>query len=225
MKLIKQLRTTPPYFILGGLSLLTIALVLGFSSLNAQQLNQGSADDSSGLATAVFAGGCFWCMESDFDKLNGVKNVVSGYSGGSAETATYKQVSYENTGHFEVVEVSYDPKIVSYAELLEYYWRHVDPTDLNGQFCDKGDSYRTAIFYANDEEKSIIDASLRNLRTNKPFESEIVTEILPTKPFYVAEDHHQNYYQRNPIRYKYYRNGCRRDQRIEELWGDWGKTE
>lgn len=171
------------------------------------------------LASAIFAGGCFWCMESDFDKLDGVVNVVSGYSGGSAETATYKQVSYTETGHYEVVEVTYDPAKVTYAELVEYFWRHVDPTDPNGQFCDKGSSYRTAIFYSSDEEKTIVDASLAALERNKPFADDIVTAILPAQPFYTAEDHHQDYYQRNPVRYKFYRNGCRRDQRIAELWG------
>lgn len=171
-------------------------------------------------ATAVFAGGCFWCMEADFDKVDGVLDVVSGYSGGSADTATYKQVSYEETGHFEVVQVSYDPQRVSYAELVEYFWINIDPTDAQGQFCDKGSSYKSAIFYGSEKEKEIAFASLKKLKQNKPFSEDIVTEILSESPFYKAENRHQNYYQRNPLRYKYYRNGCGRDKRLKELWGE-----
>lgn len=170
------------------------------------------------LKTAIFAGGCFWCVESDFEKLKGVSEAVSGYTGGAAETANYKQVSYTETGHYEAVEVYYDPTIVSYAELVEYFWRTIDPTDPNGQFCDKGSSYKTAIFYSSDEEKAVLDKSLEELNKSKPFDEPIVTAIEAAKPFYVAEDNHQNYYSRNPLRYKYYRNGCRRDQRLEQLW-------
>lgn len=224
MKLLKQNISSTSFLGMLGLVLALSVLAMSFSSTNAEQVNAEQAAANGDLATAVFAGGCFWCMEADFDKLKGVKDVVSGYSGGAADTATYKQVSYEDTGHFEVVEVRYDADIVSYAELLEYYWRHVDPTDPNGQFCDKGDSYRTAIFYGDAQEKEIIDASLKNLQANKPFTADIVTEIFAAKPFYEAEEHHQNYYQRNPVRYKFYRNGCGRDRRIDELWGDWGKT-
>lgn len=171
-------------------------------------------------ATAVFAGGCFWCIEADFEKLNGVNDVVSGYTGGSAETANYKTVSYTETGHFEAVKVSYNPQVVSYSELVEYFWRHIDPTDPDGQFCDKGSSYKSAIFYANDEEQEVVDASLAVLAQNKPFADPIVTDILPAQPFYLAEAYHQNYYLKNPWRYKYYRNGCGRDQRVAELWGE-----
>lgn len=159
-------------------------------------------------------------MEADFDKVDGVLDVVSGYSGGSADTATYKQVSYEETGHFEVVQVSYDPQRVSYAELVEYFWINIDPTDAQGQFCDKGSSYKSAIFYGSEKEKEIAFASLKKLKQNKPFSEDIVTEILSESPFYKAENRHQNYYQRNPLRYKYYRNGCGRDKRLKELWGE-----
>jgi methionine-S-sulfoxide reductase len=170
------------------------------------------------VKTAVFAGGCFWCIESDFEKLDGVYEAVSGYSGGSEETANYKTVSYTETGHFEAVEVSYDPNKVSYSELLEYFWTHIDPTDPNGQFCDKGSSYRSAIFYANADEKSIVDKSLAALKESKPFKYDIVTTIAEATPFYRAEEYHQDYYKKNPIRYRIYRKGCGRDKTIKALW-------
>ncbi|NND01082.1 MAG: peptide-methionine (S)-S-oxide reductase MsrA [Gammaproteobacteria bacterium] len=173
----------------------------------------------SSFKTAVFAGGCFWCVESDFEKLEGVAKAVSGYTGGTAATATYKQVGHVESEHYEAVEVSYDPAIVSYAELVEYFWRQIDPTDPKGQFCDKGSSYRSALFYATDEEKAIIQNSLAALEEAKPFDGPIVTAVLPAKPFYIAEKYHQDYYKKNPFRYKYYRNGCRRDKRLAELWG------
>lgn len=172
--------------------------------------------------TAIFAGGCFWCIEADFEKLDGVLDVVSGYTGGDASTAKYKTVTRTETGHYEAVEVSYNASKVSYAELLEYFWRHVDPTDASGQFCDKGSSYRSAVFYATNEEKQIIDASLAKLNKDKPFAEPIVTAVEKAKPFYIAETYHQDYYKKNRLRYNYYRYGCGRDQRIEELWG---KTE
>jgi len=170
--------------------------------------------------TAIFAGGCFWCIEADFEKLDGVTDVVSGYSGGSAETADYKTVTYKETGHYEVVRVSYDPKVVSYSDLVEYFWRHVDPTDPDGQFCDKGSSYKSAIFYADEIEKQVVLSSLAALNENKPFPEDIVTAIEPAKPFYFAENYHQDYYKKNPIRYRFYRNGCGRDKRVKELWGE-----
>ena len=167
----------------------------------------------------MFAGGCFWCIEADFEKLNGVSSVVSGYTGGSAETADYNTVTYRETGHFEAVKVNYDASVISYAELVEYFWRHIDPTDAEGQFCDKGSSYRSAIFYATPEEQAEVEASLARLRANKPFEALIVTPLLPAKEFYLAEEYHQDYYKKNPWRYRYYRRGCGRDKRVAELWG------
>jgi len=149
-----------------------------------------------------------------------VFSVESGYTGGSEETADYKTVTYNETGHFEAVEVSYDSSKVSYSELVEYFWRHIDPTDPDGQFCDKGSSYRSAIFYGNDEEQTIVEASLAKLKASKPFDGEIVTTITAAKPFYTAEDYHQNYYKTNPIRYRLYRNGCGRDRRVAQLWGE-----
>jgi len=168
---------------------------------------------------AVFAGGCFWCIEADFEKLDGVNHVTSGYTGGSADTADYKTVTYYETGHYEAVEVNYDPEAVSYSELVEYFWRHIDPTNPRGQFCDSGSSYLSAIFYGNDEEKNIVEQSLASLNKNKPFDGEIVTATLAATPFYLAEDYHQDYYKKNPIRYNLYRRGCGRDKRVNELWG------
>ena len=137
-----------------------------------------------------------------------------------ASTATYKQVGHVESLHYEAVEVSYDPTVVSYAELVDYYWQHIDPTDANGQFCDKGSSYRSAIFYASDIEQKIVAKSLSELQISKPFEGEIVTTITAVKPFYRAEKYHQDYYKKNPLRYRYYRNGCGRDRRVAQLWGE-----
>ena len=202
---------------------LILSLILGFilgTNAPLAAVEEKNVSPAGANETAIFAGGCFWCIEADFEKLDGVITAVSGYSGGKASTATYKQVSYKETGHFEVVEVSYDPNTISYAELVEYFLVHIDPTDPNGQFCDKGSSYKSAIFYSSDQEKNIVQASLSNLKKSKPFADPIVTIIAPAKPFYRAEEYHQDYYKKNPIRYKYYRNGCRRDKRVEQLWGD-----
>ena len=171
-------------------------------------------------ASAVFAGGCFWCMEGPYDELDGVISTTSGYIGGSVPSPTYKQVSAGGTGHAEAVRVVYDPAKVDYAVLVDVFWHNVDPTQVDGQFCDHGDQYRTAIFYADAEQKRIAEQSLAALETTKPFEGEIVTEIVPASTFYPAEDYHQDYYQTNPLRYKYYRWACGRDQRLSELWGD-----
>lgn len=184
-----------------------------------EQGEQPSESLNETLTKAVFAGGCFWCIESDFEKLAGVQSVVSGYTGGDAGTADYKTVTYNETGHYEAVEVVYDPSKVSYAELVEYFWRHIDPTDPNGQFCDKGSSYRSAIFYGNEEEHAVVKKSLETLQATKPFAAPIVTAIEPAKPFYVAEEYHQDYYKRNPVRYNLYRTGCGRDRRVASLWG------
>lgn len=177
-------------------------------------------EDQKAESTAVFAGGCFWCIEADFEKLDGVSEVVSGYTGGSFETANYKTVTRSETGHYEAVRVHYDAKVVSYAELVEYFWRHIDPTDASGQFCDKGSSYRSAIFYSGALEHDIVEKSLAQLNKTKPFEADIVTAIEPATSFYLAETYHQDYYKKNPIRYHFYRNGCGRDDRVEALWGE-----
>ena len=170
--------------------------------------------------TAIFAGGCFWCTESDFDKVAGVVATTSGYIGGHKKNPTYKQVSAGGTGHTEAVKVDYDPSQVSYAELLKVFWHSIDPTTLDAQFCDHGSQYRSGVFYMNDEQKRLALASRSDVEKDKPFKESIVTEITQATTFYPAEDYHQNYHDRNPVRYKYYRWGCGRDARLAELWGE-----
>jgi len=170
-------------------------------------------------AKAVFAGGCFWCMEPPFDKLDGVKATVSGYTGGHVKNPDYKSVSRGRTGHYEVIEITYDSNKVSYEELLDVFWRNIDPLDAKGQFCDKGPQYLSGIFVANDTEREAAQKSRDALQASGVLPGEIVTEILDAAKFYKAEDYHQNYYKKNPLRYKYYRNGCGRDKRLEQLWG------
>ena len=169
--------------------------------------------------STVLAGGCFWCVESDFEKIEGVSEVVSGYSGGFVDNPTYQQVSSGNTGHIEVARIDFDPAIISYEQILDHFWRTIDPTDDRGQFCDKGPQYRPAVFYANDEEKRIVERSLDNLKKTRPFKGEIKVELIAASTFYPAEDYHQDYYKKNPIRYNYYRYACGRDARVEALWG------
>lgn len=171
-------------------------------------------------ATAVFAGGCFWCMEPPYDKLPGVVATTSGYSGGQKENPTYEQVSAGDTGHIEVIQVTYDPKQVSYEKLLEVFWHNVDPLDQGGQFCDRGNTYTTAIFYQNEEQKKNAEQSKAEIE--RKLGKTVVTPIRPAATFYAAEDYHQDYYQKNPLRYKYYRYSCGRDQRLEQLWGKKG---
>lgn len=171
-------------------------------------------------ASAVFAGGCFWCTESDFEKVGGVIAVRSGYTGGESANPTYRDVSSGSTGHVEAVEVVYDHTRVTYEALLEVFWRHVNPTDAGGQFVDRGQQYRSAIFYANDREKQLAEASKKSLAASGRFEKPLVTDILPLKKFYPAEDYHQDYYKKNPIRYKWYRSGSGRDQFLKKVWGN-----
>ena len=167
----------------------------------------------------VLAGGCFWCMESDFEKLEGVSDVVSGFSGGTLKDPTYRG---NHKGHYEVVEITYDPKIVSYKEILNHYWVNIDPFDARGQFCDKGTEYLSAIFVANESEKKIAEESKRNVEKQFP-SNKIVTPILNASAFWPIkgkESYHQDYYKKSPIRYKYYRNSCGRDNRLKAIWGD-----
>jgi peptide methionine sulfoxide reductase msrA/msrB len=172
-----------------------------------------------GLSSAVFAGGCFWCVEADFEKLEGVSEVISGYAGGREPNPTYKQVSSGSTGHLESVKVLYDAAVISYPELLDYFWKHVDPTDPDGQFVDRGKQYRTAIFYTSDEERRIAESSRKIADDAGIFDGPIATEILPLSHFYQAEDYHQDYYKKNPIRYRIYRSGSGRDMYLEKTWG------
>ena len=178
-----------------------------------------NASHAQPAAVAVFAGGCFWCTESDFDKLPGVLSTTSGYIGGHVVNPSYQQVSAGNSGHIEAVQVRYDPSQTSYAQLLEAYWPTIDPLTANAQFCDHGPQYRSAIFYGTPEEKALAEASKAALQASGRFSQPIVTEILPATTFYPAEAYHQDYYQKNPLRYAYYRHGCGRDKRLEQLWG------
>ena len=170
-------------------------------------------------AKATFAGGCFWCVEADFDKVPGVLSTTSGYIGGTVANPTYEQVAGKVTGHAEAVEIVFDPAKVSYAQLLEKFWRTIDPTTKDRQFCDAGTPYRTAVFTHDAAQAAAAQASLAALEKTKPFKEPIVTQIVPAGPFYAAEDYHQDYYKKNPVRYNYYRTSCGRDARLEQLWG------
>lgn len=186
---------------------------------NPNQAKEPMMNDANGtLQKAVFAGGCFWCVEADFEKVNGVVEVISGYTGGNVENPSYEQVSAGKTGHVEAVQVLYDPAKVSYQELLEVFWRHVDPTDAGGQFVDRGAQYRSAIFYADDEQRRTAEASRQALGQSGRFDKPIATEILPLTRFYPAEKYHQNYYKENPVRYKTYRAFSGRDQFLKMAW-------
>ncbi|MCD7060065.1 peptide-methionine (S)-S-oxide reductase MsrA [Pelagibacterium xiamenense] len=169
-------------------------------------------------ATALFAGGCFWSVESNFEKVEGVTNAVSGFAGGHVENPSYNDVIYSDTGHYEVVEITYDPDVIDYETLLTIYWYSTDPTDGAGQFCDRGDNYLPAIFALTDEQRQIAEASKAALAAQSGYE--IATEILPAATFYAAEDYHQDFAANNPDRYNAYRIGCRRDARLEQVWGD-----
>ena len=176
-----------------------------------------SAPAAAGLKKAVFAGGCFWCMEPPFDKTPGVVSTTSGYTGGAKANPTYEEVSSGGTGHAEAVAVVYDPQKVSYRQLLEIFWRNVDPFDPAGQFCDKGSQYRSAIYVHDAEERRHAEETKKSIQ--EKFRKPVVTEIAAAATFYPAEDYHQGYYEKNPIRYRFYRNGCGRDRRLEEIWG------
>jgi len=179
----------------------------------------GPANRGNRTAVAVFAGGCFWCMEPPFDKLPGVKSTISGYIGGGGVNPTYEQVSAGGTGHAEAVQVTYDPAKVSYATLLEVFWRNIDPVAIDRQFCDTGDQYRSAIFTNGAEQQRLAQASKQRWQASGRFTQPIATEVVAATRFYPAEKYHQDYYLRNPVRYKYYRSGCGRDKRLQQLWG------
>jgi peptide-methionine (S)-S-oxide reductase len=179
-----------------------------------------AAEASKEPEIAIFAGGCFWCMEPPFDKLDGVISTTAGYTAGHKTDPTYKEVSSGATGHAEAIQIVFDPEKISYTKLLETFWRNVDPVALNRQFCDVGTQYRSGIYYHGPAQEKAAKQSLQQLEKSKPFKGTIVTEILPASTFYPAEDYHQDYYQKNPLRYKYYRFSCGRDQRLEELWDE-----
>jgi peptide-methionine (S)-S-oxide reductase len=194
----------------------TIAFLLSALALSAA----AQVNVPPGQQVATFAGGCFWCMEPPYDKLPGVTATISGYTGGKKVNPSYEEVSSGTTGHAEAVQVVYDPKKVSYQKLLEVFWVNIDPTVRDRQFCDSGTQYRTAIFYHNEEQRKAAEASRAALEKTKPFKQPIVTTIEMAGPFYPAEDYHQDYYVKNPVRYQFYRAGCGRDARLKELWGD-----
>jgi peptide-methionine (S)-S-oxide reductase len=206
-----------------GAVLAVAAIVAGgmfvLNTDSAYQPAQIDIDDSK-LNRATFGGGCFWCMEPPFEQIGGVAAVISGYMGGFKSNPTYEEVSAGRTGHAEVVQVLYDPEKVTYRQLLEVFWRNVDPTTPNRQFCDAGSQYRSAIFYHDEEQKRQADDSRRMLEERPRFTGRIVTEITAATEFYPAEEYHQDFYKKNPIRYKSYRFGCGRDARLKELWGD-----
>jgi len=197
--------------------LFTLSMVALTPSIAADENTPLTTDN---LAVATFAGGCFWCMEPPYDKVDGVLSTTSGYTGGNIKNPTYEQVSSGVTGHAEAVQITYDPAKVGYEKLLEIFWHNIDPTTPDRQFCDKGNQYRSGIFYHNEEQKKLAEQSKATLEKIKPFDASIVTGITAASEFYPAEDYHQDYYKKNPIRYKFYRHSCGRDQRLQELWGE-----
>ncbi|MBC7709629.1 MAG: peptide-methionine (S)-S-oxide reductase MsrA [Rhizobacter sp.] len=196
------------------------AVLVGVFALGTALHAQTPSVAAPTTAKATFAGGCFWCVEADFDKIDGVISTTSGYIGGTVANPTYEQVSAKSTGHAEAVEIVYDPRKVTYDRLLEYFWRTTDPTAKDRQFCDAGTPYRHAIFAHGAAQLAAAKASLAALEKSKPFKEPIVTEVMLAPTFYPAEDYHQDYYKKNPVRYKYYRTGCGRDARLKQLWGD-----
>lgn len=206
---------------LGCLLLMAIGLTGGCQSGNGdkQEVKNVMETTNSQFKTATFAGGCFWCTEADFEKIPGVVKVISGYTGGSKDKPTYEEVSAGKSGHVEAVQVYYDPAKITYEKLLDAFWRDVDPTDGGGQFVDRGSQYRSVIFYQNDDQRRAAEKSKENLSKSGRFAKPVTTEILPLGKFYAAEDYHQDYYRKNPLRYKYYRHGSGRDQFLEKVWG------
>lgn len=207
------------------LTALTVAIVFLFGAPGWLLSAQGTAAKSqprtgAQLQKATFAGGCFWCMEHPFDELPGVVSVTAGYTGGQVRNPTYEQVSAGGTGHAESVQVVFDPAKISYDKLLTRFWHNIDPTVKDRQFCDTGHQYRSAIFYHDEEQRRQALQSKQALEANKPFKGQIQTEIVAASEFYPAEEYHQHYYKKNPVRYAYYRFSCGRDHRLKELWGE-----
>jgi peptide methionine sulfoxide reductase msrA/msrB len=200
--------------------IMLITGIFAFNFSNTESMEQAMDTNMKKTETATLAGGCFWCVESDFEKVDGVIKVISGYTGGHWKNPTYKEVSSGKTGHLESVQVIFDPEKITYKEILDVLWRHIDPTDAGGSFVDRGNQYRSAIFYHNEEQKRIAEESKRELEESGVFDKPIVTEIIKFEKFYPAEDYHQDYYKRNSIRYKYYRWHSGRDQFLEKVWKD-----
>ncbi len=203
------------------LMMMLIFIVTGCQKADSSQqaAKEGMGKEEKTIIVATFAGGCFWCTESDFEKVPGVVKVVSGYTGGKKENPTYQEVSSGTTGHVEAVQVFFDPSKITYKELLDYFWRHIDPTDPGGQFVDRGSQYRSVIFYHDEEQKRLAEKSKEELSKSRKFDKPIVTEIIKFTKFYEAEEYHQDYYKKNPFRYKFYRYGSGRDQFLNKVWG------
>lgn len=210
-----KLARFPLYASLAALAILALFTVNARSGATTQ-----TPPPSSGYEVATFAGGCFWCMQPPFDKLEGVVKTTVGYTGGSTANPGYEEVSAGGTGHAESIEVTFDPKLISYEKLLETFWHNIDPLRVDAQFCDVGNQYRTAIFYHGDAQKQAAEASRKALADSGRFDQPIATEIVAAGPFYAAEDYHQSYYKKNSYRYSFYRWNCGRDQRLKQLWGD-----
>ena len=202
-----------------GIGLITAAGAIFAWKAAAQAPAPKAAKAETGLVKATFAGGCFWCMEAPFDGIRGVVSTTSGYTGGRTRNPTYEMVSSGGTGHAESVQVLYDPKKVTYAQLLDVFWRNIDPLAKNAQFCDHGTQYRSSIFFHDEEQQRMAEQSKKALEESKRFPKPIVTEIVALSEFYPAEEYHQDFYKRNPERYMSYRQGCGRDRRLKELWG------
>ena len=204
-----------------ALAVTLIFIITGCQRADSRQLavKENMVKEDKMLRVATFAGGCFWCTEADFEKVPGVVKAVSGYTGGKKENPTYEEVSAGTTGHIEAVQVYYDPAKVTYEELLDYFWRHIDPTDPGGQFVDRGSQYRSVIFYHDEEQKGLAKKSKEALEKSGRFNKPVVTEIIKFTKFYEAEEYHQDYYKKNPLRYKYYRHASGRDQFLTKVWG------
>ena len=204
-------------------SLLIIILLILFGCQRSTAVEQGTkqemAKEGMNLSKATFAGGCFWCTEADFEKVPGVVKVISGYAGGKKQNPTYEEVSSGTTGHVEAIQVYYDPTRITYEQLLDFFWKHIDPADGEGQFVDRGAQYRSVIFYHDEEQKRLAEKSKKVLQESGKFKKPLVTEIVPFTNFYDAEAYHQDYYKKNPVKYKFYRHGSGRDQFLESTWG------
>jgi len=215
-------RHRPQRLVLTGVLLMLAAMTAcaQSSSTPATATPAAKATKPTNTAVAIFAGGCFWCMEPPFDKLPGVLSTTSGYTGGRVANPTYEQVSAGGSGHAEVVQVQYDPRKVSYATLLDVFWRNIDPLAVDRQFCDSGDQYRSAIFTTDAQQARLAEASKRKVQAR--FKQPIATQLVAATRFYAAESYHQDYYKKNPVRYKFYRSSCGRDQRLKQVWGSSG---
>ena len=219
---VRRMRGLRPLALAGALSVALAGCVPSQPTQTAAAGPSVAAALTAGGPTekAVFAGGCFWCVEADFDKVDGVLSTTSGYTGGKTANPSYQEVSSNMTGHAEAVEIVFDPGKVGYAQLVEHFWRTIDPTTKDRQFCDVGSPYRTAIYAQDAEQLRIAQASRAALEKSKPFQAPIVTEVVTADTFYPAEEYHQDYDRKNPVRYSYYRNGCGRDARLKQLWGE-----